>query len=358
MSYQIAFGPLATPWRGPFRVVLRIAAERITDIEQRDGYAARGLAQRMPRLDLVHASALVSEVCSLHSHHHALAWTLALEQLAHKAVPPRAQALRLLVAEAERAASHLQAAAVIVALLGLDALHRALVETRELVLNGMQLITGHRLKPDFVVPGGVQHDLLPDEMAKLATLLARTAREIEAIIGRLVKQRGVRQRLGGIGRLSLASATELGMGGVVARACGSSADLRLDAPYAGYDRHAPRLVQQRDGDVTARLFVLLLESYESQLLSQRLLHALPDGLWRGDPLPDVPAGTVSVGVEAPAGPLRYTLTSDGVRLTAVEIGSAPLPSRLVLRALLVGQSPEDAPLIVASLAPCAACAEG
>lgn len=71
----------------------------------------------------------------------------------------------------------------------------------------------------------------------------------------------------------------------------------------------------------------------------------------------IPAGTATGAVEAPTGQLRYRLVSDGLRLTTVEITGPALPNHLLLRALLVDQAPEDAPVILASVAACAACAE-
>lgn len=357
MSYQLALGPFGTVWRGPLRIVLHVSDDQITEIEQRDGYHSRGCAARLARLDLRETLPLVSRVCGLHAQHHALAWTLALEQLAGLTVPPRAQTLRLLVAEGERAASHLASAALVLGLVGLEPAQDRLVRVRELILQGVQTITGQRFSHEFVLPGGVQYDMQQADLQRLSSLLTTSEQQLRTILEQLLRQRGLHQRLTGLGRVTAEHAMALGLTGVMARASGVETDLRRDQPYAGYATLLPHPINQRGGDVQARLFMLLLEGYESLGLQQRLLAQLPDGLWRGDALAQVPAGSASVTVEAPSGPLRYSLNSDGVRLNMVEIAGPALPQRLLLRALLVGQAAEDAELIIASLAPCTACAE-
>ncbi len=357
MAYQLALGPFGTVWRGPQRINLHVEDERITEIELRDGYAARECAARLLRIDLRQTIPFVSRICGVHAHHHLLAWTLALEKIAGIEVPPRAQVLRLLVAEGERVASHLQAAVGVVELLGLELVHGALLKLHEAALQGLQMLTGHRFVHEFVLPGGVQHDLHSDEVRGLRALLDKQERELRQVIEGLIHKRGLTSRTGGIGTVSAALMEQLGVRGVFARAAGSNADIRRDAPYAGYDTWQPRLVQQRGGDVQSRLFAWLLESYESIRLEQRLLQELPEGLWRGDPLEYLAEGSATVEVEAPTGPLRYRLRSDGVRLTEVIIDGPQLGDRLLLRALLAGQAVEDGPLIIASVAPCVTCAE-
>ena len=357
MSYLLPLGPFGRTLRGPQRIVLRADGERITDIEHRDGYHARGCADRLRRLNPAQSYPLVNRVCGVHSHHHALAWTMALEQLARIDVPPRAQTLRTLVAEAERIASHLHDAARMIELLGLDTVVRRIVVLRELALEAGQIITGHRLVHDFVRPGGVRHDLHRDERTALDERLATIGGDLQVLIRSLLSKWSLRRRARGLAILPPELLQPLGIVGWIARASGLDQDLRRDQPYAAYIATPPRVVVQSDGDVYARLLTLLAEAYESAELAQRMLLELPDGLWRGDLIEVVPAGTGAASVEAPAGRLTYRLVSDGYRLTHVAIEPAPKLDRMLLRAALAGKLVDDAAVVVASLAPCTACAE-
>lgn len=357
MSYLLPLGPFDQTWRGPQRIVLRADGERISDVEHHAGFHHRGCAERLRRLPLQHCYPLVNRVCGVHSHHHALAWTLALEALAGVDVPPRAEILRVLVAEAERIASHLHDAARVVAALGLDTVFHELLHLRELGLQAGQTLTGHRLVHDFLRPGGVQHDLHADERVALQALLTTIAADLRALIPRLLRRRALLRRTLGVGVLRPELLEPIGVRGWIARASGLDRDLRRDLPYGAYQWERPAVVVQTAGDLHARLLTLLAEAYESAEFSRHLLVDLPAGRWRGDLLDSVPAGAVEVSVEAPSGVLTYRLVSDGVRLDQVSIDMAQKLDRILLRAALAGRLVDDGTLIVASTGPCTACAE-
>lgn len=357
MSYLLPLGPFDQVWRGPQRVVLRVEGERILDVERQDGYHTRECAERLCRLPLAHCYPLVNRVCGVHSHHHALAWTLCLEELAGLEAPPRALTLRTALAEIERIASHLMDSARIVALLGLDEVFGRLFELRELALRAAQTITGNRLVHDFARPGGTQDDLHTDERTELDALLGTLAADLERIVGRLWSHRGVRRRTAGVGALSSGLLESLQLHGWIARASGLETDLRRDHPYDAYIWGAPRPVTQGSGDVFARVTTLLGEAYESSVWTRSILRELPGGRWRGDLLDAVPSGSATAMVEAPSGALSYRLTTQGGHAATVTIESWARPDTMLLRAVLADQLVDDAVLVVASLGICTACAE-
>jgi ech hydrogenase subunit E len=357
LSYLLPLGPFHPALRTPQRIVLRAQGDTIEDVEHRDGYTSRNIAERVRRADLVRSYPLINRICGVHSHHHALAWTIALEQLAGIDVPPRAEILRTVAAELERAASHLHTVAIAFDLLGLGQVQRQLGALREWVLAAMQHLTGHRLVVDFARPGGVSVDLTNEERAAMQRLIAKPADVLYRLIDRTIRRRSFTQRVIGIGALQQAAAEALGVTGPLGRASGIQRDLRADEPYAAYAAIKPAPVTQTGGDTYARLMLLLLEAYDSLQLVLKLLANLPDGDWQGEPIAALPAGTQRVAVEAPAGPLHYTLQSDGTRLTTIDIELVGGTPRLVLRALLAGQLVENAAIIIASANMCAACGE-
>lgn len=357
MSYLLPLGPFHPALRSPQRIVLRADGDIIQDIEYRDGYSTRNIADRVRRADLARSYTLINRICGVHSHHHALAWTIALETLAGVSVPPRAQVLRTVAAELERAASHLQNTAIVFELLGLAQVQQQLVALREWVLAAMQHLTGHRLVIDFARPGGIQVDLTDEERAAIVRLVRKPADVLYRLIARTIQRRAFTRRVVGIGSLLQPAAENLGVTGPAGRASGIQRDLRIDAPYAAYADVKVAQVTQTGGDVYARIMLLLLEAYDSLQLVQRLLDKLPEGEWQGQVVEALPRGTTSAIVEAPAGPIRHTIVSDGTRLTTLQIDAIGAPHRLVLRALLAGQLVENAAVIVASVGACMTCAE-
>ena len=357
MSYLLPIGPFHAALRTPQRFVLRAEADIIQDIEYRDGYSDRSIIERVRRADLARSYPLINRICGVHSHHHALAWTMALEALAGLEVSPRAQMLRTVAAELERAASHLQQTAIVFGLIGLSQIQRQLVALREWILAAMQRLTGHRLVIDFARPGGVQVDLTNEERAAMQRLLKRPAEVLYKLIDRTIRRRAFTRRVVGVGGLQLAAAETFGLAGPAGRASGIVRDLRLDEPYAAYEEFAPAQVTQTGGDTYARVMVMLLEAYDSLQLVLRLLDALPEGSWQGRVLEALPRGTSTAVVEAPIGPLSYTIVSNGTQLSTIRIETIGAPHRLVWRALLAGQLVENAAIIIASVAACTTCAE-
>ncbi len=357
MSYLLPIGPFHTALRSPQRFVLRAEGDVIQDIEYRDGYSSRSIAERVRRADLARSYPLINRICGVHSHHHALAWSMVLEALAGLEVSPRAQMLRTVAAELERAASHLQQTAIVFELAGLSQIQRQLVGLREWVLAAMQHLTGHRLVVDFARPGGVQVDLTNEERAAMQRLLRQPSDVLYRLIDRTIRRRAFTRRVVAVGGLQLAAAETFGLAGPAGRASGIARDLRLDEPYAAYADFKPAQVTQTGGDTYARVMVLLLEVYDSLQVVLRLLEALPEGSWQGHVLEALPSGTSTATVEAPAGPLRYTIVSNGAQLSTIRIEALGMPHRLVWRALLAGQLVENAAIIIASVAACTTCAE-
>ena len=357
MSYLLPLGPFDQRVPGPQRLMLRVDGERIVVADCRTGMHARGCAERLRQTKMIQCYPLVNRVCGVHSHHHALAWTMALEELAQIVPAPRANVLRTLVAENERIASHLFHAARVVRLLGLDLIFRRLLMLREGALQACGLLTGHRMVHDFVRPGGVQDDLHRDEVRELDARLARSATELGRLVGAVSRNRSLRRRTEEVGVLDPRVLVGVGAGGWIGRAAGRSDDIRRDRPYGAYPAALLEGVTYFGGGVYARLLTLLAEAYESATISRRILAELPATRWRGDLLDTVPAGMATASVEAPSGPLTYSLTSDGSRLTNVAIHSTQAHNPALLREALCGALVDDAELIVASLAVCTACVE-
>ena len=356
MSYALPLGPFDQSWRGPLHLNLQVEGERIVDVDGQP-FHARGCANRLQHLKLTQCYPLVNRVCGVHSHHHVLAWTMALEQLAGIEPPPRAQVLRTLIAEIERIASHLHDVTRIVRATGLEHAGRPFVGLREAALECGQIITGRRLIHDFVRPGGVQDDLHRDECRALDDGLVTLGREVGRLGTSVLQNRALRRRTSNVGVIAGERMSEAATGGWIGRAAGLDNDLRRDLPYAAYSMAPLEVIGYGAGDVYARLSTLLSESFVSVVFMRHLLAGLPQSRWRGDLLEYVPPGTAIASVEAPGGPVSYRLVSNGERLVEVGIASSQAQIMSLLRLALERALVDDVALIVASLGICTACAE-
>jgi Ni,Fe-hydrogenase III large subunit len=357
VSYSLALGPFHPAWRGPQRFVIQLSGERITDIEYYDGFNERGCAERLPRLELSRALQLVTRVCGACSFAHALAFCQALEQLCTIAVSERAAMLRCCVAEFERIASHLDAAATLLGALGMELRAGELVALRSTALAAQQILSGARLAPDVCLPGGLRRDLSARGREELLVMMPKLNRALYRFADVIIDHRALLARTIEIGALPRAAAEQFGVRGPLARASGIPRDTRADHPYAAYARLEFRPITQEGGDVYARLVLLLLEAYESVKLAEQALELLPGGEALGA-LPEVlKLGQGSGAVEGPRGLIRYTVESDGRRITGARIDAPRQLDRLLARTLLTGALIDNAVAIVASTDHCTACAE-
>ncbi|MBK9712061.1 MAG: nickel-dependent hydrogenase large subunit [Kouleothrix sp.] len=357
MTYSLALGPFHPAWRGPQRFELKLDGERIVDIEYQDGFNERGCAERLPRLDLPQALHLVTRICGVCSFAHSLAFCQAIEQLGGIVVSERASHLRCVVAELERIASHLGAAATIVQALGMEPHAAELGRLRELALHPLQAISGARVIPDLCLPGGLRRDLAPPDREALLVALPKLNRGIYRFADRMIDHRPLLARTVEVGALPRTAAEQFGVRGPLGRASGVVRDARADHPYAGYAQLEFKPITQEGGDVYARLILLLLESYESAKLIEQALQNLPEGQARGELPEDLPTGQGSGVAEGPRGLIRYTLESDGGRLTRARIDAPRQLDRLLVRTLLSGALLDNAVAIIVSTDPCTACAE-
>ncbi|MFN8501468.1 NADH-quinone oxidoreductase subunit D [Kouleothrix sp.] len=357
MTYSLALGPFHPALRGPQRFELKLHGEQIADIEYHDGFNERGCAERLPRLDLPQALHLVSRICGTCSLAHTLAFCQALEALCAIEVPGRAQALRCVAAELERIASHARAAAAILRALGMDRYAADLDGPRELALTSLAAIGDARVIPNLCLPGGVRRDLTPRDLEALRQALPQLNRSLYRFADRLIDHRPLLARTVGVGVLPRAAAEQFGVHGPLARASGIARDTRLDQPYACYAQLDFKPITQDGGDVYARLILLLLEAYESAKLIEQALEALPGGEWRGEIPTSLPKGQASAAAEGPRGAIRYSLESDGRRLTHARIDAPRQLDRLLARTLLSNALIDNAVAIIASADVCTACAE-
>lgn len=354
VSYSLTLGPFHSAWRGPMRFIMDLEGETITNIDLHTGMNDRGCADRITKIPLSQAMSLVPRVCGTCGHAHMLAFCQAIEHLNKIDVPMRAQLVRMMVCELERASMHVAGAVALCATIGVD--HHAHELT---AIQSMVVTLLHELAPHtecIIMPGGLAYNPSTAALATVQTGIAQCNKQLYACIDHIIDDRGVLARTVDVGRISHEAVTQLDIGGFVARASGVRRDLRFDMPYAAYERLDVHRIVQEGGDVYARLVVLLLESHESIKMVEQCLRLLKVGPYEGN-LPMLTAGIASGSVEGPRGLITYIINSDGVRITQCEIHVQRQLDRLLTRTLLLNTQLDDFLPIVASTDTCTACAE-
>jgi len=147
--------------------------ERVTAVDARLGYAHRGILLLLRGKTPAEAAVLVARLSGEGTVAHSLAFARAIEAATGTEPPPRAIAIRGLLADLERIAIGLHDIAEALDAAGRD---RAAVRAgREALLRACQLAFGRRLLMDLVVPGGVARDITPSGIQALTDPLERLA---------------------------------------------------------------------------------------------------------------------------------------------------------------------------------------
>jgi Ni,Fe-hydrogenase III large subunit len=309
--FTVPIGPQHPALKEPSNFRITVDGEIVTEAVVRLGYAHRGIEKAAESRNWIRNLYLLERICGICSHIHATAYCLGVERLAGADIPPRAQAIRVLVAELERIHSHLLWLGVAAHEAGFDTLFMYSWRDREGVMDVLEGLTGNRVNYSANVLGGVKFDV--DDVQRDAILRAvdrledrtRHYREI------VTSDAFFLQRTRGVGVMTRNQAEVLGTVGPTARASGVTRDVRVDAPYAAYPEYPIALVHETAGDLEARFVVRLRELGESYNVIRYLLDHLPPGELRGRMPRRVPEGETVSRVEAPRGELFYFIKSNG-----------------------------------------------
>ncbi len=264
---QIPLGPIHGAIEEPAHLRLSARGEKVLRAEARLGYAHKGTLALMRGKSPRTAARFVARLAAEATVAHALAFARATEAALDVAAPPRAVALRAVMAELERTAGHLDDLGRLADAAGLAPLHAAAGRQRELLLRAAERAFGHRLMMDVVVPGGVAADIAPEGAAAIRGALDELTASLPGLRRRLDP---LLARLDWVGVIAGADAS-----GVVGRAAGRRFDVRLlDPAYVALGLAPPT---EHAGDAAARCRVRLAEIADSLRMLRALLEGLPEG---------------------------------------------------------------------------------
>jgi NADH-quinone oxidoreductase subunit D len=306
-------GPQHPSTHGVLRVILKLDGEKVLGTDCVIGYLHRGVekiaenrtyAQFAPYVDRMDYVAAVSN---------GLGYCLAVEKLLNVEAPPRAQAVRVILTELNRIASHL-------VWLGTHALDIGAItpvfycfREREAALSIFEKYCGARLTTHAFRIGGLQYELY-DEFEKDVKAFNETVLpkfdEYEEL---LTNNRIWRGRLENVGVLNGDECKEYGVTGPVLRAAGVKWDLRKAQPYSGYEKYDFDIPTGKNGDTFDRYTVRMQEMRQSVRIMQQAVEGIPEGPIMAK-VPKVikpPVGEAYVSIEAPKGELGYYVVSDG-----------------------------------------------
>jgi Ni,Fe-hydrogenase III large subunit len=271
----LSIGPLWGNRDEPSRLELILNGSVITAATCRLGFAHKGTLGLMRGKSPRAAARFAARISGDSTVAHAIAFAQASEAALVSEPPPRAAVLRIVMAELERIAGHLDNLSEIAGLVGTERVQTQCGALREVVARAAHAAFGHRLMMDCVIPGGLSADITPGGSTAILRALGEISNRLPWI-RRMFDGSAISAHLTGIGRSDEALALELGVGGIVGRACGRNFDARSRLS-PGYAELTPRVATRPDGDAAARQKLRIFEVEESVRLVGAALSALPDG---------------------------------------------------------------------------------
>lgn len=286
--HQIPVGPVHAGIIEPGHFRFTANGETVVRLEERLGYAHKGIDGLMTGATLEQAAKLAGRVSGDSTVAYAIAFACATEKALALEPPPRAVWLRALLAELERIANHFGDIGAICNDASFSLMHAHCGILREHVLRAAATCFGHRLMMDRVVPGGVTADLGLEGTTVLRTLLKTIRRHFPELVELYDSTASLQQRTVTTGILTNELALQYGAGGFVGRASGRGFDARAVLSYPPYNDLRFDIPVRQEGDVDARVRVRIEEVFQSASLIEQILERLPDGLLRGDTNRGVP----------------------------------------------------------------------
>ena len=375
-EFLINLGTSHPSAHGMLRLRLTLDGDRITAAEPEIGFMHRGAEKLFEARDYRQIIVLANRHDWLGAFASELGVVLAAERLAGIEVPPRGVWARTMLAELNRALSHLAFLSSYPPEIaagephgpggpgepggpggpGEPAAARAAFGAREAIQSIMEEISGGRMHYMFNRVGGLKEEIPAGWLTRARRVIDEVRAALPAI-GATLGQDGFRDRTRGIGALTPAQVRQYGVSGPAARACGVDFDLRRDEPYLAYPELAGvlRVPVRTEGDCLARFECLHDQLAVSLDLAQECagrLARLPQGPLSAR-LPKVfkvPEGHIYAWTEGPLGLSGYYLVSRGGKTPwRLKLRSASFSNMAVLPDLLPGHRVSDLAAVLGSL---------
>ncbi|TME06313.1 MAG: NADH-quinone oxidoreductase subunit D [Chloroflexi bacterium] len=273
----INFGPHHPSTHGVLRLIVDLDGEQVRRLKPIIGYLHTGIEKQMEALRWQQGVTVTDRHDYLSPPINNLAYALAVEKLMGVEVPPRANALRVIMSELTRLSSHLVWMGTSGLELGAMSMLMYCFRERDTILDMNEEISGFRMHTSYIRPGGVMADSTPRFLEMLDRFCRDMPGHVDEYEALLTNNPIWRSRTIGIGILSAQDAKVLGATGPMLRGSGVAWDLRRSMPYSGYENYDFEVATSDMCDCYGRYLVRIKEMRESVKILRQALDKLPDG---------------------------------------------------------------------------------
>jgi NADH-quinone oxidoreductase subunit D len=329
-------GPQHPATHGVLRLLLELDGEIVVNCVPDIGFLHTGVEKNMEAKTYQKAEVMTDRLDYLNTVGNNLAYCMAVEKLVDLDVPPRAQAIRVILAELQRLASHLVWIGTHALDLAAMSMFMYAFREREQILDILELVSGQRMMTTYIRPGGVWRDVPVEFEGAVRDFIKIFPKRIDEYEALLTKNPLLLDRLLGIGVLTKEKALSHGVTGPILRATGVDWDLRKKRPYIGYEQYDFIVPTRTEGDNYARYLVRVQEMRESLKIVEQALNKLPMGPTRSDNRKFVPPPRSEIGTSMEALIHHFKLWTEGFEAPKASIYSAVESPRGELGVFLEG----------------------
>lgn len=331
-------GPSHPAMHGTLRVMLELDGETIVRAMPEIGYLHRcfeKMAETHPYNQVIPYTDRLN-YCSAPANN--VGYCKAVEKLLGVEIPPKAQAMRVILCELSRIIDHIIAVGTGGVDLGALSAFFHLFVYREKVYTLFEKLCGARLTVSMTRVGGMAQDAPEGWFDDVLAFCKEMRGEVDEISKLLLDNKIFVKRTQGVAPVSAADAIAWGYTGPLLRATGVNLDLRKAAPYYGYDALDFDVPVGTSGDIYDRYQVRIEEMRQSIRIIEQVCRNIPGGDYtirdKGIVLPEKkdvygnieglmnhfmlvikglrpPVGETYDATEAPNGELGFYLISDG-----------------------------------------------
>lgn len=276
-SMMLNMGPSHPAMHGIVRLILELDGEKIINSETEIGYLHRafeksseqsGYLQVMPYTDrLNYVSPVINNV----------GYCMAVEKLFGIKPTERCEYIRVILMEISRVADHLTCIGASAMELGAFTAFLYMIKAREMIYQGIEMVTGARVTVSYIRPGGVKADLPPEFEPHTRETIKETRKVLAECHKLLTKNRIFVDRLKNIGIISKEDALAYGITGPFLRSTGVDYDVRKNCPYSVYDQFDFEVPVGTTGDNYDRYLCRMEEMEQSLRIVEQAFAQMPAG---------------------------------------------------------------------------------
>ena len=275
-------GPSHPATHGTVRLIVELDGEIVRRCDVDVGYLHRGFEkeaentryhQVIPYTDrLNYVSPVINNV----------GFCLAVESLLGVEVPPRGQAIRVVLSELSRIADHLTCLGAAAMELGSFTVMLYMMEARESIYELIEMVTGARVTVSYSRIGGLRNDLPDNFREAIAPRFKKINKLLKDCDKLLIRNRIFVDRLAGVGVIAADEAVAYGLTGPMLRASGVNYDVRKVYPYCGYENYNFEIPLGTKGDCYDRYLVRFNEIEQAMNIVEQAMKKMPGGSYRWD----------------------------------------------------------------------------